>query len=784
MTWSNGKVKTITAPNNEVYTYNYGFGGYLSSVVYPDNLGTRTYHYEDNLHPGALTGISNNGVRYSNYSYRGDGRASVSGLVGGVDQSSFTYGSDYTDVTNALGQTTRYQIAQVDGSSRVIGVERPASTVCPAGAHYTAYVADGNADYELDAYGFKTDYSYDADGRLTQKITGIGPNGETDQRQITQFVWDPVFTTRLLTIKVFGTSLSAPISETRYAYYPAGDARARLLSAVTVVNKSGVGVTNSARTTGYNYTLHSNGLVKTMLVDGPVAGSADLLTFTYDTAGNLTSVKNSLGHTTSYANYNGLGQPGRVTNANGGVVDYTYNARGSVLTVKNWVNGVAATTSNVYDAQGRLTRTTMPDGDHRTYFYDAVGQLKRIERLDSHVVTQGPGGEETRDTTSRALFQRDLLGNITREESHRLIEWRGWDPIRNRPIGSMTTEQKVVSYTDYDEGGRIKALRGNDGQNRRYKYNANGDLRTITDSLGRVTTLSRDRHGRVLTSSNAAGTTTFGYNPVGLLTSVRDPRGKTTTYTYDGFGQLWATSSPDTGISRFEYNAAGQRTRMTRADGGITTYSYDGLGRPTGITAGGSTRTFTYDACTGGKGLLCSSSYYKGRIDYTYTPQGQVRTQNQKIGTSTIAFNQAFSWDGSGRLVGMSYPGGLSIGYGYSKGDPSVMTVTFGGVTRTVVSSLARRPFGAGPTTLRYGNGLTRYYPRDSDGRLTSLSVVDGATPKQQLTYGYDANDNIINIANGIQSGLSQSYSYDALGRLTHLGISGPDQGFAYDANR
>lgn len=52
-------------------------------------------------------------------------------------------------------------------------------------------------------------------------------------------------------------------------------------------------------------------------VDGPLA--QDDVTSVFNSQGDLTSVTNALGHTISYSNYNGLGLPGRIVNANGGV---------------------------------------------------------------------------------------------------------------------------------------------------------------------------------------------------------------------------------------------------------------------------------------------------------------------------------------------------------------------------------------------------------------------------------------------------------------------------------
>src|SRR5690606_34313554 len=234
LTWSGNKIVAMTAPNGTAYRYGYNSAGYLASVVYPDNLGTRTYHYEDSAQPGGLTGISINGERYSRYAYYADGRVKYSGLEGGVERSDFSYTPTPTLVTNALDQTTTYSVSEVDGQRRITAVSRPSSGTCTAGARKTFYDANGNIDYELDAFDVKTDYSYDADNRLTQKITGIGPSGQTDQRQITKYVWDATYKGRLNQIKVYGNSTSAPLQRTTYTYYPDGDARARLLQSVAV----------------------------------------------------------------------------------------------------------------------------------------------------------------------------------------------------------------------------------------------------------------------------------------------------------------------------------------------------------------------------------------------------------------------------------------------------------------------------------------------------------------------------------------------------------------------
>lgn len=338
------------------------------------------------------------------------------------------------------------------------------------------------------------------------------------------------------------------------------------------------------------------------------------------------------------------------------------------------------------------------------------------------------------------------------------------------------------TYIDYDELGHVIAERGNNGQNVRYTYDDNGNVETITDSLGKVTTLTYDAHDRLIQSRDPLNQLTkLEYDLGNRLTKVTDPRSKVTTYSYDGFGQLWSQVNPDTGVTTFAYNASGQLTTLTRNDGSTTTFGYDSLGRPTSKVAGGQAHTFVYDTCSNGKGRLCQVVDPPGQLDYTYSPQGQVLTQAQKIGASAIAFNQAYAYDGLGRLTSMTYPGGVTVGYSYAYGRLDAMTATVGGTTTTVASSTEYEPFGPA-SGWAYGNGLNRGFNYDADGRLTGVSTGTATTVLQSLTYGFDTNNRVTAVTNGINASLSQNFGYDELSRLTSS--SGPfSETWAYDAN-
>jgi RHS repeat-associated protein len=270
------------------------------------------------------------------------------------------------------------------------------------------------------------------------------------------------------------------------------------------------------------------------------------------------------------------------------------------------------------------------------------------------------------------------------------------------------------------------------------------------------------------------------------LTWVRDPRGLVTSYVYDGFGQLWAQHSPDTGTTTFEYNQYGQRTRMNRADGSYLVYQYDEQGRLTYVGSPAIARYYSYDWCTNGRGMLCGMQVNDPQqvLNWThfgYTPEGRLYVRRDSVyGADDWT---GYNYDGMGRLAGISYPSGVSVGYGYSYGKLTVVQATFNGVTHNVATGIKYQPFGPA-AEWTYGNGLHRLLDRDLDGRLTAIHTHN----YQGLYYGHNANDQITSVVNGRNRHYDQSYGYDALSRLTGVGFHGGAasvaDGFDGTANR
>ena len=784
--WNSGRVSNIVAPGGKTYQYQYNGSGLLTSVTLPDGLGQRSYHYEAVGKPWAVTGISVNGQRKTRYSYFADGRVSESGFEGGQDKSTFQYSSTQTNVTNALGQTKTYSF---DASGRLSSVVRPAGVACPSGAQSSYYNSDGRVELEVDENGNRTRYAYTSLGRLQQKETGETATGDLSQRQITRFYWN-ASETHITSVREYGPSLAAAdwIQETAYVYYAANDAlgRGHLLQSVTTFDRTLAAA--PARTVSYDYTFHPNNTVHQYWVDGPLAGTADRTSFEYSSLGNLTKVTNGLGHEVAYSNFSAMGDPGRVTDANGLITDFTYDAKGRITQSIVQAPGGNRITSYAHDGNDNVIGVTDSTGRLTEFMFNHAGQPTQMKAPAAHPLGENPMA--VRNLGYNALGQ--LIGVDTRQG---YLEWTvtGYRP-NGEPIEGWVSKSQTYTRKEwaYDAGGFLSNATGNNGQNIRYSYDASGALSTVTDSLNNVTTSTYDAHGRIksVTAPNQ-GTAHFEYNPLGWLTKVTDRTGNITSYAYNGHGDVTRVTSPDSGITEYTYNAAGQVLTMTRADGTVTTYTRDGLGRVTqesatwaaynGI-AGAQTHTFTYDTCTMGKGRLCGMTDSTGSTSYSYLKSGELASQTSVIGG--VSFPLTFTFDAHGRLSTATHANGVVLRYEYTI-DHRVKRIEaqIAGVWRDVINHAAYQPFGGATVGFLHGNGWNRQIDYDLDGRATKIYGA-GTTHPQHLIYGYNANNLITGITNTKNAGATQGYAYDVMNALTSA--TAPSTGqhtWQYDAN-
>ena len=264
---------------------------------------------------------------------------------------------------------------------------------------------------------------------------------------------------------------------------------------------------------------------------------------------------------------------------------------------------------------------------------------------------------ESVTTSNQRLFGYNLNGDITSVQGNRKITTiiEGSDDGQPNTV-THSLANVFSAYTDFDELGRVRAKRGNNGQNTGITYDRENRIKTVKDAANNTTTLAYNAHGDVISSTDALGAvTTFGYDAAGNLNAVTAPNGAVTQYVYDGLGLLRQQISPDTGTTTYSYNTYAQLSQVTRADGGGLAYSYDGQGRISQIVASrpglaNVTRTYSYDSCTLGTGKLCAVvDSTGGNMGFAYNTQGLLAAQSHQIAANS--YSTAWVYDAQGRVT-------------------------------------------------------------------------------------------------------------------------------------
>jgi RHS repeat-associated protein len=258
--------------------------------------------------------------------------------------------------------------------------------------------------------------------------------------------------------------------------------------------------------------------------------------------------------------------------------------------------------------------------------------------------------------------------------------------------------------------------------------------------------------------------------------TVTDARGLITRFAYNAFGDMTQRISPDSGTTNFALDIGGRVVSESRADGLTISRSWDALDRPTARTSMGVTESFTYDEALYGKGHLTRMNDATGQTTFGYSAAGDLVSKVTTI--AGTAYPITWTYDAAGRRTAMTYPGGITLGYGYDAyGRLTSITSNLGGTSATLVSPFVYQP----ATELRYawifGNGRGRGKTLDTDGRVSALS----SPGVQELRLDYNPTSTIQSIADDMW-GLSSTFGYDAAERLASVSRADDPQTFSWDS--
>ena len=775
-------------------------GSMLRGVTYQDQ-STIGYRYRDNYNGSwadfFLRGIiDENGTEFATFEYYDEGihlndLRAKSTRHGEFERTEFAYSytGGMTTVTDALGNATTY-------------VFQPTPFINP-GAFEPAWVArnpaeikhpDGSVSLQAnepdnqrrrtqttDANGVVTLLEYDA-YHLVRRKEGYDPATGTWLRETR---YEYLNDTSDLKTLVRNPSVACPgrHRDVSTDYAPG----TQWVTSVTVTGFSPFDCdTPISRRTRFS---DFNDYGQPRTIDGPRANDRMVVAYyeceTGGACGQLKSMTNALGHATQFNSYDAHGRLTRSTDPNGVETIYEYTSRGRLVTVaRNHATGSRITRFD-YEPTGKIDAVTLPEG----------GTLD-FEWNDAHLLE----------------YVADAAGNRI-EYSY---DARG-DRISERVFDAGGGLRRLLATTR-NVSGLPALIQDGDNPALTLAFDAASQLIGTIDPNGNASGYSYDDLGRlqqIIDPVNGPQSTTgYFYDDHDNLISVHAPNDAFTVYEYDDFGNRLKEHSPDRGVTLYGYDSAGDMrckadARITdgmefsdcataQAAGAAWIYAYDRLGRVDVIdfldTPESPDVDYDYDVGPGQIGRLTSVLNASGDsetilTDYEYDVFGNRTRQTEvvpaRFGSQTAETH--YAWDANDLLREVTYPNGRIVSYKRVDGRiKAISTVSpFDGTSTDLINRVGYHPFGP-PLNIFYSNGWVQVRSLDTAYRPSEILLGNVTGVADGQSYTLDAVGNVVAVTDYVVPSDSMDLRYDELDRMVSDSRIGADSGvdtYTYDAN-
>ncbi|MGZ5832111.1 MAG: DUF6531 domain-containing protein [Telluria sp.] len=250
--------------------------------------------------------------------------------------------------------------------------------------------------------------------------------------------------------------------------------------------------------------------------------------------------------------------------------------------------GCGDVAQRTYDANGNTSSTTDRRGNITNFQYDLTRNLEtsrteafgtpRARTISTSWHPQFPLPLKEAGPLQIVTNTYDASGNLTSRTVQATTDTNGSSGFNAVTTGAPRT----WSFT-YNGLGQVLTATGprTDVVDRTtYTYDSFGNVATVTNAIGHVTTYSSyDANGRVgeIRAPNGL-VTSFQYSQRGSVTQVRTNDGtnsETTTFEYDSVGQLKRTTLPDGTFISLSYDDAHRLTQMSDSKGNSAEYTLD-----------------------------------------------------------------------------------------------------------------------------------------------------------------------------------------------------------------
>lgn len=719
------ELQTVTDPNafvssntlGETTTYNYDQFGKATSEQVADHVTGSTYTASaayDALGRTVSSTDPNGGQTGTTYNY--------------LDQPLVTSVIDrFGGANDATSETD--EIQNTYGAGGWLTEKQSEST----GA-YTKYGYDdlGEQTAATDAAGDTTSSIYDGAGRVVKTTAPDGTYSTTSYDEAGRNTATGEFTAS-------GTQVGG--GTTGY------DADGETTSS-TVIQSSSV-----SPTTTYSYDATGLLVAETQPVDSNSADSVTV-TFGYDPAGNQTAYTDGNGNQ-AYPNSGNLTPDTAYT---------TYTTWGQVQSqvkpaTSTYTSASDLTTTNAYDADGDLQTQTLPGQVQLDYSYDGRGDL---------LSETGIGAQAA---TATRTFQYDSDGRVTNASTSNTLGVSGGSTPTATATGATNATSEAFSYND--RGSLIKAT-GSAGTSS-FTYNPDGQMAARTDASG-TTSYTYDTSGRLWTVSDGATSTnlTYSYNADSEVSQISYGSGSNSeSFGYNPVGQLTSDALKTSSGSviqalAYGYDEAGDLTSKTDSSGTANSYTYDEAGRLTSWTKASTAAYSGTGTCTSGSTLTCysydqdSNRTQSGSNVYTYNSQDELTGDGinsytyTAMGTlsseATSSANGTNTVDYQDDAYGQQTSAGVEL-YGYDASGRLITQQNSGGGTATTLAYS-----GTGNEVASDG---TTEYSRNANGSLLGETSASGSA-----LIWTDQHTDVVGTFTAAGSSLTGTETYDPFGKV------------------
>ncbi len=679
-----------------------------------------------------------------------------------------------------------------------------------------AYDVDGRLVDSYDGNGVRTNRVYDALGRLTDSTLAYG----TSDAATTHYVYDAANRVASMTA-AYGT---ADASTTAYTY----DGLGHVLSLTD----------GRGYTTTYTYDALGQVLTSTVPIDGTTNA---VTTNQYDAFGNVVKTTDPRG-ANAYFYYDKLDRLTLQIDPDGYATATTYTIGNAVASVTHYATAVTgtivvgtpptittnaadATTTFTHDKLDRVTQASDAEGYYEQYTLDAFGDQVSVRNKLGGVTTNTfdrrgllksetlPMSSVRADGTTEAAsvtntYAYDARGNLlAKVEAYGLSEQRTtsytYDKM-DRLTATAGDAVSVVSTTDlqtttsvtptthvvYDNRGNVIEQDDANGARTLFYYNALNQKIAQVSAVGTLSAWTYDHDGDVASVTVYGDAVTLPGSPGGTPPSPVNPSNyRQTTYTYDRADRLstttvasvrtgqytssYATSVGAVTITNY-YDLAGNVVCQTDGRGNGAWYYYDAAGgKIAQVDQEGYLTTYALDA----NGNVTTETRYATKLSSlpsvppSSTPPTQSTTSDDRVTT--------FTYDRNGQRLTETRTGVTAW---------TVNTST-GALTAASTSSTVTYAYnGLGEVTRKTeATGDYTDYVYDTAGRQTQekdagFTDYTGASVQNIVAYSYDGLNDVTRTVQ--DSSRVTTFSYGAGGRLaTMTDASGFARTYQYDAD-